>query len=196
MQPEPRNAKRPSPSPSQGRRRSEPHRLAVLTRCTIAIAIAILSIAGCRRSANEPRPSSSTTSSPAATAATNQCDELAAHPEDPARTAPGVTDDDLLPEAAIDACVGAIKHDPGIARFYFQLGRAYWADDETDDAVGSFLKAEELGYAPAYYYLALAFEQGLVPDEPEDADAAEDMFLLAATKGFPPAARAYEDGER
>jgi hypothetical protein len=131
-----------------------------------------------------------------ASPAVRACDELAGHPEDPGRTGAGVADDDLLPEAAIDACLKATAEEPDTGRLHFQLGRAYWEDEENEDAVSAFLKAEELGYTPAYFYLGLAFEQGLIPEEPEDAEAALDMFLLAGADGFPPAVRVYEDGER
>jgi TPR repeat protein len=134
--------------------------------------------------------------SPGAAPSSASCDELAAHPEDPGKTAAGIADDDLMPMAAIAACEAAVTSTPDNPRLLFQLGRAYWADDEVDDAMAAFLESERLGYAPAYFYLALAYQQGLVIDEAPDAAAADEMFLLAASAGFPPAVSAYESGER
>jgi tetratricopeptide (TPR) repeat protein len=135
---------------------------------------------------------SSTTSSEGAA---SRCDALAGHPEDPNRQAAGVADEDIMPEDAITACLAAIQQAPDNGRFHFELGRAYWADMEYEDALDSLLKAEALGYAPAYYYLGVAFEQGLTDEEPSDA-AAREMYVLAASERFAPAVRAQSEESR
>jgi hypothetical protein len=174
-----------------------------MIRGSRVVLLMALSVGGCSTStsapgnATAPVPSSTVAvdgePAPATAArALASCDELAAHPEDPGKTAAGVTDDDLMPMAAVAACEAAVESTPDNGRLLFQLGRAYWADLEVDDAMAAFLESERLGYAPSYYYLALAYGQGLVLDEPPDAAAADEMLLLAATAGFPPAVRAYE----
>lgn len=123
--------------------------------------------------------------------ATVKCDEAAAHPEDKGRKATGVADEDLVPYLGVEACAAAIKQLPALGRLHFQLGRALWAAEEYDDAVLAFLAAQERGYAPAYYYLALVFEEGRGGEKSDDK-AAADLYLLGALADFPPAMRAYD----
>lgn len=123
------------------------------------------------------------------------CDELAAHPEDEGKTGTGVADDAIKSDLAIEQCTLAVEKSPQEARLHFQLGRAYWTAKDYDAALDAFTQAEELGYAPAYFYLAQAYEQGLIEGEAEDHATARDMYMLAAAEGFEPAARAYADFE-
>lgn len=135
---------------------------------------------------------------PAAAAATPRrrgatCDELAAHPEDKGRKGPGVEDDRLAAGPAVEACTQAVGQNPSEPRLHFQLGRAYWAAKRYEEALDSFLKAEESGYAPAYFYLGQAYEQGLVEGRRADPAAARSLYLLGAAEEFGPAARAYQE---
>src|SRR5476649_2897464 len=57
--------------------------------------------------------------------ALEQCDALAAHPDDPDRYLRGVPDDQLAPGPAIEACAAAVKLNPDLGRAWFQLGRVY-----------------------------------------------------------------------
>lgn len=125
-----------------------------------------------------------------------RCDDLAAHPNDPARKAEGVADDDIDVDEAIDACEAAIVKAPNVARYQFQLGRAYWADDDYESAIEYFLKAEAQLYAPAYYYLAQAYKDGLVGDEPADPELAKTLYQLAGAAGFRPAVLAFTRDSR
>jgi TPR repeat protein len=121
------------------------------------------------------------------------CDDLAAHPDDPGKGAvTGVADTLISTESAIGACLVAAAETPSSARLQFQLGRAYWAGKRYDEAVNAFLVAEELNYAPAYYYLGLAYEEGRIEGEMPDLAAASEMYMIAASEGFTPAIDAYQ----
>jgi tetratricopeptide (TPR) repeat protein len=122
------------------------------------------------------------------------CDSLAGHPEDKGRlrTVTGVADEKILSHLAIEKCSQAVRQSPTMARFHFQLGRAYWAAKRYDEALDAFLKAEEMEYAPAYFYLGQAYEQGLIEGEKADPAAAQNLYMIAASEGFEPAVRAYQ----
>lgn len=53
------------------------------------------------------------------------CDALAAHPDDPNKVAPGVSQSAMDKPAAIAACEVAVAADPENPRLRYQLGRAY-----------------------------------------------------------------------
>lgn len=137
----------------------------------------------------QPRKRSPSGSSPAA------CDDLAAHPEDKNRKGAGVADEKIVSGPAIEKCALAVKQSPNVARFHFQLGRAFWMAKRYDDALDAFLKAEEKNYAPAYFYLAQAYEQGLIKGEQADPATARNLYMIAAAEGFEPAVRAYGEFE-
>lgn len=90
----------------------------------------------------------------------DECDLLAAHPEDPERYAEGVADDNIVPTLAILACQKAIKSSPNSPRFTFQLGRALLAKDKKKAALEKFQKSAKAGYAAAYGYLGDAYQFG------------------------------------
>ena len=123
------------------------------------------------------------------------CDALAGHPDDKNRTGPGVADEEIVPSQAISKCLLAVNQNPAEARFQFQLGRAYWAAKRYDEALDAFLKAEEMTYAPAYFYLGQAYEQGFIAGVEADNDTARNLYLIAASEGFKPAIHAYEASE-
>lgn len=120
------------------------------------------------------------------------CDDLAAHPEDKGRVGAGVVDEKIASTFAIEKCTLAVNQSPDVARFHFQLGRAYWRAKRYNEAIDAFLKAEELGYAPAYFYLGQAYERGLIEGELADPAAARNLYMIAAAEGFDPAVRAYQ----
>jgi tetratricopeptide (TPR) repeat protein len=125
----------------------------------------------------------------------NECDDLAAHPQDAARKAEGVADGAIQAEKAAKACIVATQRFPSVARYHFQLGRAYWAAKDYEMAISAFLRAEELQYAPAYFYMAEAYKAGLMPGEPADADFARQLHQIAGAAGFRPAAEAFLGAE-
>ena len=124
----------------------------------------------------------------------HRCDEVAAHPDDPAKWAQGVAEEDLLPGPAVKLCTEAVEEHPGTARFHFQLGRALWAAGRIEEGVEAFLVAQEMEYAPAYAYLGDAYAEGLVPGEEADPVFAQELYALAAEGGFEPAAAMLEEG--
>lgn len=93
-----------------------------------------------------------------------ECDILAAHPDDPQRMADGIADDAIVPRLAVLACEEAIERDPDDPRFTFQLGRALLAANDEKKAVESFKKAADAGYAAAWAYLGDAYQFGLGTD--------------------------------
>lgn len=123
------------------------------------------------------------------------CDDLAAHPDDKGKLGAGVIDEKINSALAIELCSIAAEQDPKAGRLQFQLGRAYWAAEKYDEALEAFLKAEELEYAPAYFYIGMAHEDGLIEGQQPDLAMARDMYMIAASEGFEPAIRAYQDFE-
>ena len=113
----------------------------------------------------------------------HRCDEYAAHPQDPDRWASGVLDQEIVPGPAIKFCTQAVEEHPETARFQFQLGRAFWASERHDEAVGALIAATEMEYAPAYAYLGAAYQYGVGGVEP-DIDTAREFYAYAANSGF------------
>lgn len=91
----------------------------------------------------------------------NECDLLAAHPEDPERMADGVADDDIVPRLAIMACEDAVLTEPDEPRFAFQLGRAFLTVGRKEKAKEQFERAAQQGYAAAEAYLGDFYQFGL-----------------------------------
>ena len=55
------------------------------------------------------------------------CDQLAAHPNDPQRKVDGIPLSEIDPNKAVPACETAVRQYPNDARLSYQLGRAYFA---------------------------------------------------------------------
>ena len=92
--------------------------------------------------------------------ALKKCDTLASHPHDPDRDAAGVTDEQLVPRQAIEACATATKLNPDVGRAWFELGRAYWNGQHDEQAFRAFFEAVKRNYAPAMKYLGDAYLEG------------------------------------
>lgn len=111
-----------------------------------------------------------------------KCDELAAHPEDPARPAgvAGVADAEFSnPMPAFEACAAAVTVEPDSPRYQFQLGRSLLLMDEMQGEAENHLRiATEKRYAAAAAYLA-----GLVADN----DQAIRLLRTSLAGGFAPA---------
>jgi hypothetical protein len=111
-----------------------------------------------------------------------ECDVLAAHPEDPQRMAEGVDDDKIVPRLAVLACESAMKKQPEDPRFPFQLGRSVLARGDKDKALTLFQDAAKKGYAAAYGYMGDAYQFGYgVAVNPA---AALENYRKAADGGF------------
>jgi TPR repeat protein len=122
-----------------------------------------------------------------------ECDKAAASPLDSARPpeVPGVLSENMEPDAAIAACDKAVADNPRVARYQFNLGRAYQqlaarpglADDERRKALASarlaYDDAAKRGYVSAWNNLA-------VLDELDKHYAqAIDLLKRAAQQGHP-----------
>jgi hypothetical protein len=114
------------------------------------------------------------------------CDLLAAHPEDPQRMAKGVADDAIVPRLAIMACEDPAARGEDV-RFAFQLGRALLAQGRKREAVAQFEKAATANYAAAHAYLGDAYQFGY--HVPADSAKAIEHYRKAIDGGFESARR-------
>jgi TPR repeat protein len=133
---------------------------------------------------------------PGAPDAAAECDRLAASPNDPQATAPGIAADLLDHARAIPACEAAVARHPEMPRLVFQLGRTYAAAGRESDAVRLQRQAAENGYTAAMGDLGYLLNEGrgVAMDKVE----AVRWFRRAAEKGAVAAmddlATAYLDG--
>ena len=117
-------------------------------------------------------------------------DKLAAHPQDATKPAavPGIPDDKLQSpeaiEAAVRACVDAIKADPNEPRYQFELGRVLFLGGMMEEAREHLEAAAQQGHAGAYFYLG-----GM------ELDTAKGFFQKASAAKFKPADRLVGDLE-
>jgi tetratricopeptide (TPR) repeat protein len=84
----------------------------------------------------------------------DECDQLAAHPEDPQRMAEGMADSAIVPRLAIEACEAALQRQADEPRFAFQLGRSFLAAGREKEAHTQFERAAQSKYAAAIAALA------------------------------------------
>jgi tetratricopeptide (TPR) repeat protein len=82
-----------------------------------------------------------------------ECDLLAAHPDDPQRTAPGVESGQLALQEAEAACRIALSEFPNHARINFQLGRVLYYQGRIDESTRYMKRAAESGYPEAIFVL-------------------------------------------
>lgn len=115
----------------------------------------------------------------------DECDLLAAHPNDPERLAEGVADDQIIPRLAMRACEAALRRQPNEARFVFQLGRALLAADRRQQAAQQFERAAQLNYGAGLAYLGDAFQFG--HGVTANAARALELYRRALERGFKPA---------
>jgi TPR repeat protein/uncharacterized protein (UPF0335 family) len=140
----------------------------------------------------------------------SECDRLAASDQDRARPpeVPGVLWDKIDADAAIPACTKAVEDNPRIARYLYNLGRAYQklgTRPGLDEAARtralrsarlSYDDATKRGYVSALNDLAVLYENG----DGVDANGSQAIELLkrAAQQGDPLAmynlALHYKDG--
>jgi tetratricopeptide (TPR) repeat protein len=99
------------------------------------------------------------------------CDRLAAAPNDlfrPAGIEP-VDLGDIDTDKAIAACRAAMQARPGVARYAFQLGRAFDAAKNHAAALDAYRQAIAGGYGPAACYAGMSYRdgEGVAVDNPE-----------------------------
>lgn len=126
----------------------------------------------------------------------NDCDRLAANPEDPDKKADGVYGEDIKITPAITACRNALAAYPGTPRFHFQLGRALQMAKLYVEALEEFRAAADKGYVPAVYGVGFMYAEGQGVRQ-DDVEALRWVRKAAAT-GYGPAlnhlAIAYANG--
>lgn len=138
----------------------------------------------------------SVTTPTSATSEGQDCDRLAAHPEDLSRRGPGRAWEDLEPGLAIPACERAVNASPAEARFHYQLGRVLHKVGEHELAHAHYRHAADLGYAAAQISLGLVHDEGL--GVPVDHEVAVAWYRKAAEQNDPRGqaalGRAYVNG--
>jgi tetratricopeptide (TPR) repeat protein len=112
----------------------------------------------------------------------DECDVLAAHPDDPQRMAEGIPDDRIVPRLAAIACERALKATPAEPRFAFQMGRALLAGGKKKESVTQFRKAADARYSAAWAYLGDALQFG--HDGEVNYNKAYDAYRKALDGGF------------
>jgi WD40 repeat protein len=127
--------------------------------------------------ANEPRKGTGPGS-----ADVDECDRLAANPNDPKKRAPGVNFD-AIDDRAVDACEAALQSKPDEPRYVYQLGRARARKGDDKRAVELYRRASELGYPVAHNNLALLYETGGA-GLPRDPQLAIEHFRAAWDLGM------------
>ncbi|MCO5130273.1 MAG: caspase family protein [Xanthobacteraceae bacterium] len=115
------------------------------------------------------------------------CDELAAAPDDADKhpKVAGIAIEKIVAADAVAACSDAVKRFPTTNRFYYQLGRAFFAARDHDAALTSYKKAFELGSVRALYALGAIYDHGDGVDR--DPERARFYYEIAAQKNFAPA---------
>ena len=114
----------------------------------------------------------------AAQAPRTLCDNLAAHPSDTQKMAPGIEQENYDIPAGRAACAEAIKQYPNEGRFQYQYGRSYFYNAEYEAALPHFERAAELGSAQGQLVLGLVVMGGTV-GEPDECRAGR-LWLSAA----------------
>ncbi len=120
---------------------------------------------------------------PAAQAAVEGCDKLAASPQDMDRPSgvPGIEFNRIQPKLAVDACRAALAAAPDDRRVQFQLARALDVGGEDSEARGLLARASDAGSIAASSDLALMLETG--EGGPVDLSKAVALFDRAAAAG-------------
>jgi CHAT domain-containing protein/TPR repeat protein/tetratricopeptide (TPR) repeat protein len=112
----------------------------------------------------------------------SDCDRLAGAPTDVNRNGPGVAYDALPADAAIAACEQAVRLQPGIARFSFQLARALSKTDRWPEALPLYERLAQAGYATATFNLAAFHLDGR--GVPKDTTRGLALLQQAADQGL------------
>ena len=89
-----------------------------------------------------------------------RCDELVSHPLDPDRVTTGVSTGDVPAAEGIAACLEAVAADPDNPRLHYQLGRVYYYDGQTAEAIPHLETAAAAGYRQAEFVLGYVHDGG------------------------------------
>ncbi|MBM4230735.1 MAG: tetratricopeptide repeat protein [Gammaproteobacteria bacterium] len=108
----------------------------------------------------------------ATSSASSDCDRLAAHPEDPQRVTPGVTQDAIDYPVAIRICETAVAKEPENARLRYQLARLLFYTNQTQRAVEEMKRSADDNHMQAQYIYG-TFVARARPFAPKDICIAE-----------------------
>ncbi len=120
-------------------------------------------------------------SQPGTRAPVDDCDILAAHPDDPDAVSKGTDFDFINPARAISVCSAAVRKYPDEKRFAFQLARAVHATKDYKSARSAYEELAKEGYSAAQNNLGVMYENG--EGVREDVAEAAKWFRLAAEHG-------------
>lgn len=124
-----------------------------------------------------------------------ECDHLAANPNDPAKIVPGIKFGEIEAERAIAACEVAAARFPTIPRFNYQLARAYQRGSKANLAFSIFQDLVQQKYIAAYDNLGWLYLDNRVV--PQDVKKAIALFKQGAAANQPEAmtslCRVHED---
>jgi TPR repeat protein len=133
-----------------------------------------------------PPPGPAQTSPPPALTPAAECDQLAAHPLDPQRTAPGVLIEQIDQRRAAAACEAAVALEPANARLWFEWARVLDAAGLDTQAFERYRRAAELDSVAAMANLGLMLLDGRGIDA-VDIPGAVTWIRRAAERDYPPA---------
>jgi hypothetical protein len=125
-------------------------------------------------------PGSSVT--PAFSIEVTECDRLAAHPDDPLKVAPGVSDTVMDKPAAIRACSSAVSADPSNPRLNYQLARALGYSGRGAEAIPYRNRAVSGNYPQALFVVGYITMLGL-NDQPKDVCRGAELIRRSAIAG-------------
>jgi hypothetical protein len=114
--------------------------------------------------------------------APTRCDELAAHPDDPLKLAPGVSQRNVDLPAAIAACQAAVAADPANPRLNYQLARVLGYAGRGAEAGPYRERAVAGGYPQALFVVGYITLFGM-NEQPRDPCRAADLIRRSALAG-------------
>ena len=150
-----------------------------VNRSRVAVALVVAALSGA------PPSAVLAGESPAATKvaeAPNDCDRLAAHPEDPFRIAPGVERESIDLPVAIATCERVVAANPANARSRYQLARILFYANQNERAVAEMRRAADGGYAQAQFVFGTFITRNR-PGAPTDPCLAESYWRKSAAGG-------------
>ena len=130
-----------------------------------------------------------TTASLAVEPRLDPCDVLAGEPLDLQGVAPGLQPNAMKPAEAIAACKAAVAAYPAVARFQYELGRAYLAVPDLPSAQVAIRVAHAMGHARATFRMGYMAQNGV--GEAVDLAKGAGLLKAAAVRGDPFALYSY-----
>jgi hypothetical protein len=111
-----------------------------------------------------------------------RCDELASHPEDPFKVAPGRERAEIDLPLAIEACQAAVKADPKNPRLNYQLGRVLGYSSRGAEALGNRAAAVDANYPQALFVIGYITMLGM-NQQPKDLCHGAELIRRSAVAG-------------